>query len=160
MELTMNSSLYSSAEISCNSFRLPASSPNAEWIFSQALSGCDDVIRNRQQSVMVNHGAFENGGAIDGKTLAQLLARALRDMSGLSSRGAVLSLTAAHSAIVIESHHPLELPGIGLEIDRAIQQEARNLHVAAELEWDQGRGPRITLTLPPHGGVRRSEKRV
>lgn len=161
MELTMKSSISSSsAEISCNTFRQCPSAPQAEWIFSQALSNCDEVIRDRQQSVMLKHGAFNAAGDIDGETLAQLLARALRDMSGLSSRGAVLSLTAADTAIVIESHHPLELPGAGLEIDRDIQQKARDLRVAAEMTWDQGRGPRITFMLPSGNGGRGSERRA
>ncbi len=136
------------AEAHHNAYRHRVQSPHAELIFSQALSGCDDVISSRQQSVMINQVEFDAAGCIDGDMLALLLARVLRDMSFLSRRGAVLSLTAADSAIVIESHHPLEISGIGLEIDRAIQDEARELRVSAEMFWDQGRGPRITLMLP------------
>jgi hypothetical protein len=135
-------------------FRNRVSSPDAEWFFSKALSTCDDVLRSRQQSIMIDDVAFDAAGEIDGERLARLLARALRDMSVLSRRGAVLSLTADGSAIVIESHHPIEIPGAGLEIDSAIKEEARTLHVAAEMTWDQGRGPRLTLMLPAGGGRR------
>ena len=101
-----------SADVPNKAFRRGAPSPNAEWIFSKALISCDDLIRDRQQSVMIDRSAFEAYG-IDGETLARLLARALGDMSSLSRRGAVLSLNADQSAIVIESHHPLEIPGAG-----------------------------------------------
>ncbi len=100
---------------------------------------------------MVINSAFEAAGDLDGETLADLLARALQDMSALSRRGAVLSLTAADSAIVIESHHPLEIPGDGLKIDGSIQQEAQDMRIAAEMTWEQGRGPRLTLMLPQQG---------
>ncbi len=109
---------------------------------------------------MVVHTAFEAAGDLDGETLADLLARALQDMSALSRRGAVLSLTAADSAIVIESHHPLEIPGDGLKIDGSVQQEAHDMRIAAEMTWEQGRGPRLTLTLPQSRPARVSARRA
>ncbi len=141
-------SVASATQTSHNIFRSKSSLHDAEWIFSKALSDCDDVFRSRQQSVLLVKIAYDDVDGIDGDDLAHLLSLALSDMSALSRRGAVLSLTAAESVIVIESHHPLEIPGGGLEIDVSIEHEARGMHIVAEMTWDQGRGPRLTLMLP------------
>jgi hypothetical protein len=116
--------------------------------FSEAIRDCQDVLRHRGQIVVIADVRVPSTAPVPPKPFARLLADAIRDISSVSCRSASLSVDVQDATIVIRSDHPLELPGRGLEVDETLRLAAQDLGVAMEFAWDQGRGPRLTLTLP------------
>ncbi len=121
---------------------------NVKWIIGEAINDCRDLLRLRQQSVTIARLDLHRLSTSLQDALVRLLSLAIDEVSSVSSRRSTLSVWAAGRDIVIQSHHPLDIIGQELTPDAALRAAARDLLVAIAMTWDQGRGPRLTLSLP------------
>ena len=121
---------------------------NARSLFGEAIDDCHELLHRRQQSVAIDETELDDIASRDHGRLARLVARALGDVASVSRRGGSLSLGSARGAVVIRGSHPLDIPGEGLPINQSLRLLADQLHVTLVMNWDQGRGPRLTLSLP------------
>jgi hypothetical protein len=76
-----------------------------------------------------------------------LVAHALCEISGLSRMRTCIAIRLAPHAIVIAGRNPIELPQDQLAVDDILAFRCSPLDIRPILTWDQGVGPRLTLSL-------------
>ncbi len=124
---------------------------NIKWVIGEAIQDCQDLLSLRQQTVTITNLDLFYVKASLQDPLARLLSLAIDEVSSVSCRKGVLSVRAAGHDIVIQSNHPLDIMGQALTLDAAFRAAARELPVQVDLAWEQGLGPRLTVSLLAEG---------
>jgi hypothetical protein len=80
--------------------------------------------------------------------LCALLACAIHELSGCTMRGGRITCTLLHDGAMLRGENPIIMPDHALALDWIMLMRAKALGVRPILEWEQGRGPLLTLILP------------
>jgi hypothetical protein len=113
-----------------------------------ALDLCAPMLAARGQTATMDH---QSGAAIVGRRsspLGALLACAVQEVSGCTIRGGAITCTVLRHAVILRGDNPIIMPEAALSLDWMMLVRAKAVGVKASLQWEQGRGPLLTLALP------------
>jgi hypothetical protein len=135
------------ADPSANSAQ-PTARDDIAALLERAACLAAPVLTARGQTLSIESGA--HGAVIErrGARLCTLMACAIHEMSGCTVRGGSISCATLHHAVLMRGDNPIIVPEHALSLDWMMLVRAKALGVRPLLDWEQSRGPLLTLMLP------------
>jgi hypothetical protein len=131
--------------------------PAMDGVVARAVALAAPVLVARRQSLTFAPAAPAASAGRSATRLCALLAAAIHELSACTVRRGAISCTVLRHAVVLRGENPIILPEYALTLDWMTQVRAKALGVRAIFEWEQGRGPLLTLILPSPRGASREK---
>jgi hypothetical protein len=122
--------------------------PNIAGLVARAAALAGPVLAARRQTLTFGPGAAPAALERRASRLCTLLTSAIQELSACTVRDGAISCTILRHAVVLRGENPIILPQSILALDWLTLVRAKALGVRTQLEWEQGRGPLLTLLLP------------
>jgi hypothetical protein len=126
---------------------------DAASLLTRAATLTGPIFAARGQTIILEPTAGDAYAAERPCRIVALFACALQEMSSLVLRNRSIACSVQGDTVVFRGENPIIMSDSVLAVDWLLLGCAKALNVVPTLDWEQGRGPRLTLMLPKCVGI-------